>query len=192
MESDRLRVLFDQSLTRELDDAGIPDPGSFLVGINAGIDRRHATGLRALSNVLRPAVLIPVLTVSLFLVIAGMFYFSPDGQIQQPDSLFPGMITETDVEGLPDMETLTPMLNDVLLSDMNSSNDLVSEEIFDADNAVEFNTAIDASMLEDLTYSAVVSAGLDYFSTDEVLDYLTEVEANDIVTNLQNTSIMLL
>lgn len=191
-EAERLHELFTQALTRVLPDAGIPDPGSFLVGINAEIDRRRARLLPGGWKFPRPAIHIPVLSTAIVLIIFSLFYFPSVGPSNSADGMFSGLITESDVKGLPEIETLVPLLSEVLVSDLSTGNEMRASEIAAFDDQAALNTAIDGSLLDDVSFSSVVSASLEYISTEDVLDQLSEEDTDEIVTTLQNQSIMLL
>ncbi|MFZ1729247.1 MAG: zf-HC2 domain-containing protein [Bacteroidota bacterium] len=191
-EEQHLRALFTGALTRDIPKSSILDPGSFLVGINAEIDRRRRGQFSSVRNFTRPAFLVPVLATAVLLLIASVFYFPFAGRSSSSEMMFSGLISEADVNGLAEIETLTPLLNDVLLSELQSSGEIGAYEINDLADATVLNTEIDETLLDDVSYSSVVSASLEYISPDDVLEQLSQSDADDIVTILQNQSIMLL
>lgn len=192
IEEQRLRALFTTVLTRDLPKNSIPDPGSFLVGINAEIDRRRNRQFPGVRSFTRPAILVPVLSAAVLLFIAGVFFYPFAGPSNSADIMFSGLINEADVSGLTQIETLTPLLNEVLLSELTNSGETGMSEIAGLEDQTVLNTEIDASLLDDISYSSVVSASLDYISPDDVLEQLPQSDADDIVTTLQHQSIMLL
>ena len=179
------RMLFQQALRRE-SSAGIPDPGSFLVRINAGIDRSTGGFTAIRRRVLRPGVLAPVLSAAVILVIAGVFFFHPAADQGAGDSLFSGLINESDLTELTEISPSSAVLDDVTISDLSLDREYLAEDGPAMRDPASLSAEIDLTLLEDVPYSAVVSASLEYISPDDVLENLSDTEADRIVTTSYN------
>ncbi|MFA6232589.1 MAG: zf-HC2 domain-containing protein [Bacteroidota bacterium] len=191
-EADRMSEFFKLALPRELPDTEIPDPGNFLIAINQGIERRNTRHVHFAGSFARPAIIIPVLSATILLIVCGILFIPFSGPTQTEDTMFSGLITESDLNGMTDFSTLTPLLNDILLSDLSTTSVIITEDIAALEDPATLDTSIDLSLLDDVTYSSVVSASLDYISPDDVLEQLPEREAAQLVNTLENQTIMLL
>ncbi len=190
-EERRLRVLFSRILERTPAAESMPDAGSFLVGVNAGIDRA-SRGYRPLAKwTLRPSVLVPVLAAAMVIIVAGLFLFPTAERIDSGDTMFSGLIDEADLSNLSDISPSSSLFDEVMISDLSYNRDLLYD-VSSIDDETNLNSEIDLTLLDDVSYSAVVSASLEYISTDEVLENLSDTEAERIVTALEQQPIRLL
>ncbi|MBE0645098.1 MAG: zf-HC2 domain-containing protein [Bacteroidetes bacterium] len=191
-EERELREFFSGILTRDIPGEGISDPGRFLVGVNAGIDR-NARGYRpVLRHIGRPALFVPLFSTAVLLIIAAIVLFPSVETLDSQEALFSGLFNENDLLGIADLSPTTPMLDDIMIFEQSANRELISEEASSASDASSLNTAIDLTLLDDVPYSAVVSASLNYLSQEDVLEKLSDAEAESIVRELEQQKIRIL
>ena len=182
-EEARLRALFETILSRNDDDVSLPDPGAFLAEVNAGIDRRRQAS--HLPWLPRPALAIPALA-AMLLVVSGILYFGTPQGSADGDPLFPDLLAGADVGSIDPGTDLTPLLRDVTVAELETEAETgISEEVPE-ETYPELGTQIDLTLLEDVPYSSVVDASLDYITPYDAVETLDASAFDDIVTTLEN------
>lgn len=187
-----LQELFSQVLSRDDAIPSLADPGAFLAEVNTGIDRRAARRLSTRFEFRRPAVYLPALTAAVLLIIAGLYLFPGSDQRTAQTGLFPGLLTQAEVLHLNEDGSLTPLTIDLLLPDLSIGVATAVAYQPSVEDAAILEDAIDATLLARIPYSAVISAGLDYLSPDEVFETLSADYSHEIVTDLEKQPFTLL
>ncbi len=188
----QLQELFSRILTRDDPIPDMPDPASFLVAVNAGIDTRAGRHSSFQFDIRRPAFLLPAIASVVLLIIVGLSIMPVSGPTNPESVLFPGLLTQADVDRIDESGTLTPLTIDLMLSDIAIGGEPAFEYLPSVSGTDLIDEAVDSSLLESIPYSAVISAGLDYLSADEVLENLSEGQYREIAADLEKQPFTLL
>ena len=193
-EAARLRAFVQSALPRDGASVGLPDPGAFLAGVNAGIDRKYGstkTQHPFFSVRWRPAFAIPLLA-AMLLVAAGVVWLNRAGDDSRGNDPFHDLLTAEDIRGLENSEDVTSLLERITIGDLSSATDTRIEDILPAEDLPGLAEEIDITLFEDVAYSDVVSASLEYLSPLEAAETLAPSEIDAIVASLEHNRFTLL
>lgn len=189
-----IRTLFEEGLPRSSFQEKLPDTGRFLAGINAGIDdrhQRHAWWNPASILPFRPAVAVS-LVAALVIVAAGVAYLTPPAGDTANGEMFPGLLTAEDVGGLERGADIAPILGQIAVSGLDPVVDTRFDDLAANGELSRLSDEIDLTMLDDVPYSAVVSASLEYITPLDAAETLNESELDLMVRTLENHRFTLL
>ncbi|MBR9975336.1 MAG: zf-HC2 domain-containing protein [Bacteroidetes bacterium] len=183
-----LRMLFAETLPRSPFPERLPDAGSFLAGVNAGIDRKlgaRAWWVPASLRPFRPA-LAASLIATLMIVAAGVAYLSLSGRETTRGDLFSGLLTAEDVSGLERGVDVAPLLGEITVSGLDPVVDTRFDDLTVNGGLAGLSDEMNLTLLEDVPYSAVVSASLEYISPLDAAEALDEDELEQMIGTLKN------
>jgi len=189
-EVEQLRPLMQNMLPTARDEKANVDWTGFSVALHEKIDRRHRQS-RFFSG--RSAVLIPV-AAAVLVAIALWFFLRADDQMTETVPAYAVRIAQEDVGDIAPEEFAGISLEDITISGIADEDALFMTRPTESSIILEDSiatTELRDALVDDLGFETLVAATLEYFSTDDVIDAISDDDAALLASALEIQDISL-
>jgi hypothetical protein len=172
-EAEQLRPLMQNQLPVVRDEHADVDWSRFSVALNAEIDRRQR---RSRFLPLRSAVLLPV-AATVLAAVALWFFLRPDDYPAEASPAYAVRIAEEDVSEIAPEDVAGITIEDITVTGSTGEDALfvtgqAGESIILEDSIA--SSELRRALVDDLGFETLVGATLEYFSTDAVIDAISD------------------